>query len=148
MYLSVQSTIYLPALFNCVATILFLTSELAAFGGVLQGFIDQTDVLAIKHSNMNLVKPTVVKEIASLLASFGRIKKAFEPLLFFHFACQTFILTGTMYIGVKNLKPHGIVFFIFNMGVYVVAAVLSLFYLSVLSDDAFAALKTLTVLLG
>ena len=92
-------------------------------------------------------------ESALVFLSFKRIRKAFEPLLFIRFTCQTIVQTAMMFLFVKKLKEpevtvENITFLILEIGVFELIAFMTLIYESFLADDAYAAMKTLLVPLG
>ena len=120
--------------------ILCYAAELTVFGGVLQGFIKKTEDLAFNQKNL---KGSIVKESALVLQGFKRVRRAFEPLLFIRFTCQTVVMTAMMYCLGNRLRRPGvtldhIIFLIMKIGFDVLCVFMTLIYESVLADDAYA----------
>ena len=140
----------IPTILLITFILICYTAELTVFGGVLQGFMKKTEDLAFNQKNL---KGSIVEESAQALQGFKRVQRAFEPLLFIRFTCQSVVMTTLMYCLVNSLRRPGvtldhIIFLIMKIGFYVLCAFMTLIYESVLADDAYAAMRSLLIPLG
>ena len=124
--------------FNILSSFNFVM-ELVLIGGLISGFIQQTEDLGFKHQAC--ITKDVLEECTQLLDYFRRLNKGFGPLLFMIFSTNIVLLTCVFYYVVLVIEKKGAVIFIFVNALNFVVPSLLLIYTALLAEDGFTALK-------
>ena len=128
-----------------LASSIYLVMELACFGGMLSGLIQQVEELGTKHL---AVSPEIVfQECTQLVACFRGLKKGFEPLFFILYSTNIFILTVNSYCAILVITGKIMFFIIMAMILNIMIPVSLLTYTALLADDGFTALKDMASVL-
>lgn len=119
--------------------------ELTCIGGLIGGFILQTEELGTKHRSFSA--EDVLEECTQLVACFRELKKGFEPLLFMLYSTNVVILTVYSYFfieGIIKKTAFDIMLLQFND---MMIPIFQLIYTALLTDNCYSAMKDMLIVL-
>ena len=119
--------------------------ELVCFGGLIGGFIRQTEELNFNPPPCST--EDVIEECTQLLACFRGLKKGFEISLFILYSTNIVILTLWFYYTVMVIKVNFIFAGILQNLISTMIPGLFLIYTALLAEDGFTAMKKMLTVL-
>lgn len=122
--------------------------ELICFGGLIGGFIQQTEVLGYKHQTCST--ENVLDQCTQLLACFRGLKKGVAPLLFILYSTNIIIFTVILYyliIVMTNSTGNSFIISMLLQLISILIPSLQLIYTALLAEDGFTAMKDMLIVL-